>query len=73
MSFTVSPGEVEAICGPSGSGKTSIVHLIERFYAQESGQILLDDVPIENYNYPFLHKSVPALTLLHLILQRLGL
>ena len=61
MSFTVSPGEVVAICGPSGSGKTSIVHLIERFYAPESGQILLDDVPIENYNYPFLHQSVTIL------------
>ena len=47
IDFTVEPGQTVAIVGPTGSGKTSIVRLIPRMYEPDSGQILLDGVPIQ--------------------------
>lgn len=39
-------GQTVAIVGPTGAGKTTIVNLLMRFYETNGGQILLDDVPI---------------------------
>ncbi|MFT4713322.1 MAG: subfamily B ATP-binding cassette protein MsbA [Candidatus Azotimanducaceae bacterium] len=47
ISFTVNPGETIALVGRSGSGKSTLASLIPRFYAPNSGQILLDDIPID--------------------------
>jgi len=48
FSFDVEPGRFVAIVGPSGSGKSTAIQLIERFYDPVSGQILLDDVSVQN-------------------------
>jgi subfamily B ATP-binding cassette protein MsbA len=46
FSFTVQPGECVALVGPSGSGKTTIANLLPRFFDVDSGQIMIDGVPI---------------------------
>lgn len=46
VDFTIEPGETVALVGHSGSGKTTIASLIPRFYTANSGQILLDGIPI---------------------------
>lgn len=58
ISFTVKPGEIVALVGPSGGGKTSCVNLIQHFYTADSGQVLLDNLPVEQYEHHYLHKQV---------------
>jgi ATP-binding cassette subfamily B (MDR/TAP) protein 9 len=63
FSFTVEPGEVVALVGPSGSGKSSCIALLERFYQPKNGNILIDGVPIADYEHHFIHNAVSILTL----------
>lgn len=46
VSFKVEKGQSIALVGPTGSGKSTIVNLISRFYNITAGQILIDDVDI---------------------------
>jgi subfamily B ATP-binding cassette protein MsbA len=39
-----------ALAGPSGSGKTTLVNLLPRFFDPRAGQVLVDGVPITEYN-----------------------
>lgn len=49
LSFEVEPGQTLAIIGGTGSGKSTIINLIPRFYDVTSGQILLDDIDLRDY------------------------
>ena len=46
--MNIKPGEVVAFVGPSGGGKSTLVNLLPRFFKPTSGQIFLDDIPLEN-------------------------
>lgn len=48
ISFTVEPGRTLALVGLSGSGKTTVAALLPRFYRVTSGEILIDDVNIND-------------------------
>jgi len=58
ISFTARPGTVTAIVGRSGSGKSTLIKLIPRFYEYESGQILLDGHPLQDYRLADLRRQV---------------
>ncbi len=58
LNFIINPGQSVAFVGPSGSGKSTIISLIERFYDVNSGQILIDDINIKDYNLVFLRKNI---------------
>lgn len=58
ISFTARPGTVTAIVGRSGSGKSTLIKLIPRFYEAESGQILLDGHPLEDYPLADLRRQI---------------
>lgn len=52
VSLHVAPGEVVALVGPSGAGKTTLVNLLPRFVAPDSGRICLDGMDIQQWALP---------------------
>ena len=62
ISFVAEPGETIALVGRSGSGKSTLANLIPRFYTPDSGVILLDDVPIEDFSLDNLRQHLAIVT-----------
>jgi subfamily B ATP-binding cassette protein MsbA len=58
ISFIAQPGQTIALVGRSGSGKTTLVNLLTRFYADYSGEILLDDISIHQLTLKDLRHQV---------------
>jgi ATP-binding cassette subfamily B multidrug efflux pump len=50
ISFHISKGTHAGIIGATGSGKTTLINLIARFYERSCGSILINDIPIEDYD-----------------------
>jgi len=47
VSFAIKAGEVTTVTGASGAGKTTIVDLLLRLHRPDSGEIRIDDAPLE--------------------------
>lgn len=47
ISFSVKSGQKLALVGESGGGKSTIANLVMRLYDPSSGQVLIDDQPID--------------------------
>lgn len=58
ISFIANPGEIVAIVGHTGSGKTSIISLLNRLYHIRRGEILIDDVPIKDFELNALRQDI---------------
>ncbi|MDH4048625.1 MAG: lipid A export permease/ATP-binding protein MsbA [Gammaproteobacteria bacterium] len=58
LSLTIDAGKTLAIVGHSGSGKSTLVGLLPRFYDVDSGEILLDGVPIQEYALTNLRENI---------------
>jgi ATP-binding cassette subfamily B protein len=58
ISFTVNKGESLAIIGTTGSGKSTVSNLISRLYDARGGEILIDDIPISDYNLTSLRSQI---------------
>lgn len=58
IDLTVLPGETVALVGMSGGGKSTLVNLVPNLYSVSSGEILLDDVPIEQIALPSLRSQM---------------
>lgn len=58
ISFTVEPGKTIALVGRSGSGKSTLVGLVARFYDPDSGEILLDGYPLQDYKLHDLREQI---------------
>lgn len=50
ISFKAEPGQHIAVVGPSGAGKSTLTSLLFRFYHPTSGEILIDNKPIQDYS-----------------------
>ena len=58
VSFVINPKETVAFVGATGAGKTTILNLIVRNFEIQSGQILIDDIDINNISLSSLRRSV---------------
>lgn len=58
ISFDVRPGERVGIVGRTGSGKTSLVSLIPGLYEPEFGQIVIDGVPLGQWDKEYLRRQI---------------
>ncbi|HLO51781.1 MAG TPA: ABC transporter ATP-binding protein [Kamptonema sp.] len=58
LNLLVHPGEMIALVGPSGAGKTTLVNLLPRFYEPQLGQILIDDIDIQNVTLSSLRRQI---------------
>ncbi|KAI6115405.1 P-loop containing nucleoside triphosphate hydrolase protein [Pisolithus croceorrhizus] len=65
VSFTIQPGQLVVIVGNNGSGKTTIIRLLSRFYDVNSGTILIDGIPIQEYCIQDLRRGIAMLTQEH--------
>jgi ATP-binding cassette subfamily B protein len=61
LSLSVKAGESIAIRGGSGSGKTSLLSLMSGFTRPNSGEILVDGLPLSNYTEDSIHKEIALL------------
>ncbi len=62
VSFVVNPGETVAIMGETGCGKTSLIQLIPRFYEPTEGEVLVDDINVQDMKLHQLRKNIGLAT-----------
>ncbi len=62
IKFKVETGEIVALVGTSGGGKTSLVNLIPRFYNICNGEILIDNININNLTISSLRNQIAIVT-----------
>jgi ATP-binding cassette subfamily B protein len=58
LNFRIEPGERVALIGENGQGKTTIVKLLVRLYEPTGGTILLDGIPLREYDLEDLWKEI---------------
>lgn len=62
VSFVANPGETIAIMGETGCGKTSLIQLIPRFYEPTEGEVLVDDINVQDMKLNQLRKNIGLAT-----------
>lgn len=58
IDFRVHQGEMFAIVGATGAGKSTLVHLLMRFMPVGSGQILINDTPLNSIHPDFWQQKI---------------
>ena len=56
--FEILPKETVAFVGESGCGKSTIINLIAHLYYKNGGDILFDDVKIEDLSREFVKENI---------------
>lgn len=58
IAMDVPPGKITALVGLSGAGKSTLINLLDKFYQPDSGDLLLDGVPLEEYDTEFVRGNI---------------
>lgn len=58
INMEIVPDKITALVGLSGAGKSTLINLLDKFYAPDSGVILLDGVPLEEYDTVYLRENI---------------
>jgi ATP-binding cassette subfamily B protein len=62
ITFHARPGETIALVGTTGAGKSTLVNLLTRFYEYDSGEILIDGVPLREFGMRRLREMIGVVT-----------
>jgi ATP-binding cassette, subfamily B, bacterial MsbA len=62
IDLRIEKGKTIALVGPSGGGKSTLADLIPRFYDPTSGAVLLDGIPLTDYQVESLRKQMGVVT-----------
>ena len=58
VSFVIEPGEKVAVVGQTGSGKSTLIHLINRLYDIQRGEILIDGIDVRHFKLSELRRNI---------------
>ncbi len=58
ISFNADKGKTIALVGATGAGKSSVINLLSRFYDINKGEILIDGVPVKDYELNALRNNI---------------
>ncbi len=58
VSFKAEAGKTTAFIGSTGSGKSTLINLIPRFYEATSGEVLVNGIPVKDYEKNDLIKRI---------------
>ncbi len=58
VSFKIEPGQTVAVVGQTGSGKSTVTKLLNRIYDVDAGQVLVDDVPVQDWKLGALRSQI---------------
>ncbi len=58
VNFKITPNKIVVISGDEGSGKTSLIRLLSANYFASTGNLLLNHIPIQNYNLKSIRKVI---------------
>ncbi|XP_054639008.1 antigen peptide transporter 1 isoform X2 [Dunckerocampus dactyliophorus] len=62
VSLEIKPGRITALVGLNRSGKSTCIKLLERFYQPQSGEILLDGLPLQSYKDLYLRHKIAVVS-----------
>lgn len=58
ISFKVEQGKTIALVGATGAGKSSVINLLTRFYDINKGEILIDGIPVKDYELKAIRSNI---------------
>jgi ATP-binding cassette subfamily B protein len=58
VSFAVAAGSRTAIVGPTAAGKSQLLYVLTGLVDPDSGEVLIDNVRLDDYNKSALHKQI---------------
>ncbi|MDM1782363.1 ABC transporter ATP-binding protein [Acinetobacter indicus] len=58
IEMEIRPNTITALVGLSGAGKSTLISLLDKFYAPQQGQILLDGIDLKDYDTQYLRDHI---------------